>query len=198
METMVDKATDPDNIHFLITIDTDDPKYSEYITAPNGIPVSFTFDAGTSASKVDAVNRGMDKVTKPWDILLLASDDMHCKCRGWDNQVRMDMAECYPNLDGLLWYFDGHQKDICTMPIMGVNAYELDGYIYDPRFKSLWCDNFQTDVWRKQRGKMTFLDMTLFDHQHPAWGRARWDALYKRNEELWMEDEKTYRSLIAA
>lgn len=201
MQLMVDKAEDTSRLHFLLTVDTDDPQYSQYIALDTvgrlvtlkGIPAAYTFDPGVSTSKIHACNRGMEKVQE-WDIVVLASDDMHCQHNGWDQQIRQDMRECFPDLDGCLWYSDGHQKDICTLPIMGRKAYERDGHIYHPAYKSLFCDNWYTDLWR-ERNAIVLLDQVLFYHSHPAWGKAKWDPLYKRNEALWSEDEATYKAM---
>lgn len=138
---MVEKATDPDNIHFLFTIDRADPRYPDYIKAPNGIAASFEFDAGLSTSKEKAL---------VWDIFILASHDMHCQRRGWDQQIRLDMQEHFPDTDGCLWYSDGYRANQCRLPIMGRKYYQRNGYLAE------WQDMASRD------DRLLFVDLVLF------------------------------------
>ena len=100
---------DLDNIHFLVTLDNDDDdmkpsEVEEIFNTFKNVKVIY----GNSTSKIHAINRDIEMVGD-WDIVLLASDDMTPKVKGYDNIIRNKMKEFYPDTDGILWFNDGHQ-----------------------------------------------------------------------------------------
>jgi hypothetical protein len=70
---------------------------------------------------------------------------------------------------------------------MGRKAFDRDGYIYRPEYKSLWADTEWTEVW-SERGRLWKSDRQLFKHMHPGWGTAKIDDLYKVNNNFDRED----------
>ena len=149
---------------------------------------------GTSKNKIDAINRDMHTFWK-WDILINTSDDMMFTQKGFDNVIRQDMQQHFPDLDGFLHYNDGNQRDrVCTMSIMGRKYYDRFGYIYHPSYESLFCDEEATQV-AKILGKHRYMgDIPLFRHLHPAWGLGEYDEQYQRTEsrKVWIADESNY------
>lgn len=145
---------------------------------------------GHSNNKIDACNRDIPK--KGWDILLLLSDDMICQKQGWDTIIKREMKGNYPDTDGCLWFKDGYQIRICTLPIMGHKYYRRFGYIYHNDYVSLWCDEEMTQV-AQQLSKIAYSNEVLFKHEHPvnniAVGR---DALYSKNESYYYLDRATF------
>ena len=129
-----------------------------------------------------------------WDILVVMSDDMVCITHGWDDIIRQDMNENFPDTDGVLHYNDGNQKaNVMTMSIIGRKYYKRDGYIYNPEYQSLWCDVEATEV-AHMRGKYKYMgDATiLFAHHHPAWGFCLHDEQYRKTESpyYWQKDRQ--------
>lgn len=133
-----------------------------------------------------------------WDIILLLSDDMEVASKGWDDRVRKDMARCFPDTDGCLWYYDGFQTKRCTLSCMGRKYYDRFGYLYHPSYRSLFCDDEFTEV-AKREGKIVFIQVPIALHQNPYWGgKVPMDALYRRNgvgigEANWKEDEENFK-----
>ena len=147
---------------------------------------------GKSNNKIHAVNR--DVPDSDWDILVVMSDDMVCITHGWDDIIRQDMNENFPDTDGVLHYNDGNQKaNVMTMSIIGRKYYQRDGYIYNPSYQSLWCDAEATEV-AHMRGKYKYMgDATiLFAHHHPAWGFCLHDEQYRKTESpyYWQKDRQ--------
>lgn len=185
-----------DDYLILLAIDEDDSDCNNPVVLKK-IPSDVVVDIQESKNKIDAYNRGIDKILE-WDILVVTSDDMEWTMRGFDNEIRADIKSAFPDLDGLLHYSDGNQKsNVCTLPIMTRKYYDRFKYVYHPSYTSLWCDNEQTDV-AKQLGKYKYMGdhKIIFRHYHPAWGFGRMDELYKRNESRvnWNKDEKNYIS----
>lgn len=184
-----DKATDRNNINYLITVDSDDPSMQriENDINVNNVTVSY----GTSDSKIHACNRDMEQI-KGWDIVVLMSDDMIPQVDGWDEIIREDMVNNISNIDGVFWYPDGYQNRICTLCIIGKKYYDRFGYIYHPDYHSLFCDNEFTEV-AIGLDKMFVSEQTLFKHEHFANNpQVKRDALYNRNEALFNLDKVTY------
>jgi hypothetical protein len=104
------------------------------------------------------------------------------------------------NLDASLWFYDGGQNRINTQEILGKTYYDNQGFIYDPRFKSFFCDNLATDKANKA-GKLIQFNKCLIRHFHPGYKalpHVKKDALYERNDKYWDEDKLMYQELIIA
>lgn len=183
-----EKATDRNNINYLVTVDSDDPTMSNI---ENEINVNnVTISRGKSDSKIHACNR--DMIIGGWDIVVLMSDDMIPQVEGWDDIIRLDMDRFFPNLNGTLWYNDGYQDRICTLCILGKKYYDHFGYIYHPDYHSLFVDNEFTEV-AQYSGKMNYSPQVLFSHEHFAnKPGVKRDSLYDRNEALFNLDKVTY------
>lgn len=181
----ISKAKEPKSLSWLFAVDDDDKTAPIYFLNQIGEVAT-----GPRISKIEACNRGMPG-DKPWDIVVLMSDDMLCRVDGWDEIIRQDMAQHFPDTDGCLWYPDGYQDRLCTLPVMGRAYFDHFGYIYHPSYKSLWCDNEQHEVAEAQ-GKLWKSDKTLFEHMHCVWGKSKRDDLYKHNNRFDRVDHDTY------
>lgn len=176
------KASNRNKMYFLVSIDSNDSSMNNE-TVLNGIKTYPNIEViiGESKSKIDAVNRDLDKINYEWDIVLLASDDMIPMVNGYDNIIRNDMVENFKDLDGVLWYNDGHQQDkLNTLSILGKKYYERFGYIYYPEYKSGYCDNEFTKV-SKILNKVKYFDRVIIEHQHPDWGYGNQDIIHSNN-----------------
>lgn len=172
---------DIDNTFFLITLDNDDkemnsPEVEEIFKTFKNVKYVY----GDSQSKIHAVNRDVEMVDE-WDIILLASDDMVPKIKGYDNIIRNKMKEYYPDTDGVLWFNDGHQGNkLNTLCILGKKYYERFNYIYYPEYKSVWSDNefmLVGNILEKQ----TYFDEVIIEHEHPDWGYGNRDTIHQTN-----------------
>lgn len=153
---------------------------------------------GASKTKIEAVNASINELAG-WDILIIISDDMFCRRKGWDELVVQKMTYHFPDTDGALWFHDGSkQREICTLSCMGWKMYQRFGYVYNPEYKSFFCDNEFTEIARSLN-KLPFFDDCLASHEHPCWqGGMRPDELYQRNNKYWPEDQRTYARRKAA
>lgn len=172
---------DLDNTYFLITLDNDDESMNS-----SDVEVIFnTFKNvkviyGTSNSKIHAVNRDIELVND-WDIVLLASDDMTPKVKGYDNIIRNKMKEFYSDTDGILWFNDGFQGEkLNTLCILGKKYYKRFNYIYHPDYKSCWSDNEFMEVGKILK-KQTYIDSVIIKHEHPDWGYGNRDQIHTNN-----------------
>jgi len=180
---------DLNNTYFLITLDNDDESMN-----PSDVEDIFnTFKNvkviyGTSNSKIHAVNRDIELVND-WDIVLVASDDMTPKVKGYDNIIRNKMKEFYSDTDGILWFNDGHMGNkLNTLCILGKKYYDRFGYIYHPEYKSVWSDN-EFMLVGNLLGKQTYFEQVIIEHEHPDWGYGSRDEIHQNNSKNENQDK---------
>ena len=180
---------DLDNTYFLITLDNDDESMNpsdveDIFNTFKNIKVVY----GTSNSKIHAVNRDIELVND-WDIVLLASDDMTPKVKGYDNIIRNKMKELYSDTDGILWFNDGHMGNkLNTLCILGKKYYDRFGYIYHPEYKSVWSDN-EFMLVGNILGKQTYFEQVIIEHEHPDWGYGSRDEIHQNNSKNENQDK---------
>ena len=182
------------NIHWLFSIDTDDKSMDGREREIKVIPCgTCDVERGLSTSKIHAINRDINECAYPWDIIVVASDDMWPVQEGWDTIIREAMQTHFPDTDGMLWFPDGHQKRISTMPIMGRKYYNRFRKVYHESYRSFFCDDEQTEI-AQAHGKMVYIDRQLFDHRHPANSKSgKVDQTYLRANADWNADKLNYQ-----
>jgi hypothetical protein len=181
-QSYISKANNPSYLKSLISLDKDDPTVTEELcNRLKNIHHNVTIHIGESKGKIGAVNRDME-YSGNYDILLLASDDMIPVIQGYDDIIRNNMEEYYPDTDGVLWYNDGFQgKKLNTLCILGKLYYKRFGYIYHPSYKSLYCDNEFMEV-ANMLNKQTYFDLVIIKHEHPDATGQQSDPLYEKNQ----------------
>ena len=197
LSTYVRLAARPDLLGVAVTCDSDDPTMAD---APDLRRVlsqcawSRIF-YGHNTSKIQACNANMSEVDWEWDIVVLVSDDMMPQIRGYDDIIRTHMTSRFPDRNGILWFDDGCQGDkLNTLCIYGRTFYDQRGVIYDPAYKSLFCDTELTDHCRgKLADRCLYVPYCIIRHEHPGAGYSHYmDALYDRNQKYWNQDMYTY------
>lgn len=169
------------DVKFLITMDNDDKEMNKDLTVEilkQYQNVFYYF--GNSKTKIEAVNADLDKIND-WDIILLASDDMIPQVKGYDQVIIEKMKKHFPDTDGVLWFNDGHQKEkLNTLCILGKKYYNRFGYIYNPEYKSMWCDNEFMSV-ANILGKQKYFPEVIIKHEHPDIGFGGRDQIHIDN-----------------
>lgn len=183
-------CVDPLNTRILISGDMDDATMTDaLIDRLRGFRVHVDVRLGARVSKIEAVNR--DLVQEPWDIVLVASDDMVPVLEGYDNEIRKLMALYHPDGDGCLWFSDGRQGRLCTYPIIGRTYFDRDGHVYWPGYASYYADDEQT-ANAQLRGRMVRSDQVLLRHDHTCFNAAVDDDLYRNNRLAKSRDAALY------
>lgn len=180
-----------DNFKILLTLDLDDPtatneEFKErLLNYPEVFPIW-----GTSDCKVSAINRDICFFDN-YDILIVLSDDMHLQ-PGFDAEIIKAFQDGF---SGLVHFNDGIANErLCTFPVMDRAYYNLFGFIYDPIYTSVCCDNHQMEL-AILLGKYKYIPVKVVQHIHPAYKMAPMDDLYRRNEDpvLYQSDTLIYR-----
>jgi len=184
------------NFEFVISCDTDDETMNNDVVKEHfkGFP-NLTVNYSDNKTKVEAINANMED--RDFDILLLASDDMVPEMYGYDRIIKQAMLSCYSDYDGVLWFFDGWRKDLNTLCILGKKYYDRFGFIYNPAYKTWFCDNEFTKV-ATLLGKQTYSEHVIIRHCHPDIIGSGHDETYNRNnnQEEMKQDQQTLESRL--
>jgi hypothetical protein len=114
---------------------------------------------------------------------------------GYDAIIKNTMLQAYPDYDGVLWFFDGHQKGLNTLCILGKKYYDRFGYIYNPEYKTWFCDNEFTQVAHMLK-RQAMIQTVIIRHCHSDIVGYGHDELYKRNN-VKEEQEADHRVFLA-
>jgi hypothetical protein len=175
------------NTKFLVTVDEDDPWPSGLDDLRSQVSLSVTPPMG----KVAAINHGIP--ISGWDVLIVVSDDMTPVQRRWDERIREDMYH-----SPLAWMINyrteprlgNNWRDLITLPIMTSECYKYFGYVYNPVYKSEFCDNEQTEVV-SSLDRLVHVDFSPIIHE---WKKFQVDKLAKVNVEAGKLDRITYEN----
>lgn len=204
MRQYAGKLSGQHKVHFLLTFDADDKTMEKDgllnelrdILVPHSAYVSCEAVWGSSTNKVNAINRDLDRLSDiPWSTILLASDDMEPVVAGYDDVIMTDMGKHFPDTDGVLWYNDRYAgRALNTLALMGRAYFERFGYIYNPVYSGVFCDNELGDI-AEALGKQVYSDRVIIRHQHPANTReVKPDAQYGLNGKYHRLDGDIYRA----
>lgn len=194
----------PEKLLVLISLDEDDSEMNndevkERLSNYKNIHVCW----GLSKNKIHACNRDFDKIPesfKDWDIVCNYSDDMRWSIYGWDTIIRTDFINISPDLSHYIAYLDPDTNSaLSTLFISGRKWYDRFGFIYDPQFKSLFCDNLAEDA-AKYLGKYHYTGSQIYQHFNPSYGYERFepDAMYLEQQQIgWTEDQLLYNEIIS-
>jgi hypothetical protein len=189
VNTYLKLSLNPDKMIWLFSLDTDD---LNTIDAVKGLKIeNKRIFIGDSENKIHAINRDVEFVDG-WDILLNISDDQLPVVNGYDDIIRKTMPN---DLDASLWFSDGWQPRINTQEIVGREYYNRFGYVYNPLYKSFFCDNESTEI-AEILGKSIKVNKCIIKHFHPGWdsnSHIKRDALYVKNDAHWQHDEELFK-----
>lgn len=183
LNSIYDNLANKEDFFVLCSFDVDDPAYANipFVKRLEGYK-NLQYYFGISDCKIQAINRDL-AFAPEFDILVNFSDDQIFLMNGFDDLIRSDMAECCNDYDYFLHYTDHNVKHLLpTMSVMGVNYFKRFNYIYHESYRNVYSDNETIDV-AKILGKHKFIDIEIFDHIHPAFGRCPNDEQYLKTEE---------------
>lgn len=175
----------------IISIDNDDKTFDQI---KNSIPFFKNISVYKSerTNKIGAINRDIEKAKIDWDVVMAVCDDMLFTFHNWDVEMENLIRSDFRDNNFFAHFSDGNTFEaIPSLSIIGRQAYEMDGYIYNPIYKSLWCDNEAKEV-AIRRGHYKYYDLVFFNHIHPANFGIKQDNLYKHNESFYKSDRETY------
>jgi len=184
-----------ENIVLLVSVDSDDEKMlsediQQFISShPNSTSVRFV--VGNPMKKVPAHSRDVELIHE-WDIIMVIADDFVFPNANFSDVIRRKMFEHFPDLDGIINFWDGARPDdLCTHPVMGKKYYDRFNYVYNPEYYSFYCDNELTDVATNLGKIVNTRDVVYFHNHFSITGNP--DELDLINDKDWQHDEELYK-----
>ena len=177
------------DVRFVVSMDADDATMNNdamrewFETRKRNADIKYCY--GYSKSKIQACNADMEG--EYGDVLMLASDDMNPQQMSYDEVVFKCFEQAFPDFSGAIKFWDGlrpKEDPLMTLTVMGFPLYKQFGYIYNPEYKSLYCDNEQTAVCHRL-GKLAIAPYCIIRHE---WTNEPFDTLHARNENKDMYD----------
>lgn len=186
----VDKLSGKHKVIFVVTMDRDDVSMNNdavkrWFSKFTDVDVRIFY--GESKGKIHAINA--DIPTDEWSLLISTADDMEILQDGYDEYIMSDFSAAFlDNTMGALNYNvdprleekgpEGY-KTLITLPVIGRDLYDKFGTIYNPQYKSEYCDDEQTQVFEKL-GVLRHINSRPIIHK---WSENQ-DALMQRNMQV--------------
>jgi hypothetical protein len=110
------------------------------------------------------------------EIIVCASDDVH-PIKGWDRLIEERIGNTRKS--AFLACSDG-RSHMNAVPLQIVTRawIEKRGYIFHPRFKSVYADNWLLATAKNEGALIRATDL-VFEHKHPFMGTAKLDEVYE-------------------
>jgi hypothetical protein len=109
-------------------------------------------------------------------IIIQLSDDW-IPPRNWDVEIERRLDVSKPQV--LAVSDNGRPDDLLCMAILTRKRLEQQGYLFHPKFTGVYSDNYFTDCAQRD-GVIINAKELVFEHQHPAFGKAEMDDTYAR------------------
>lgn len=173
------------NYKFIFSFDIDDSEMNNddirNFISKAGINHEIFYE--NNKTKIEAINNNLKN--QNFDILVLISDDMVPAIENYDKII----VEHFNNngLDNVLHVYNytwEHRLDIWC--IMGKKYYDRFNYIYQPEYKSIFCDNEYTET-AKALNKVIYCKDALFLHDY-----LTTDETAQKNNHFNIHDENLY------
>jgi hypothetical protein len=184
-----------ESVKFVITLNSDDPTLGAYLREialydQSRIKIRVT-DVKT---KIEAMNDGVAE--EDFQFVLGAQDDMTPTRPDYAARIREIFKQHFPQGDGVLWLYDGRQKQLNTSLCMDRKFFDRFGTLYHRAYTSLWADNELHEV-ASILGKQVFIEELILKHEWIGDGPHA-DDLFVRNELPYSDDMEIFKQRQAA
>lgn len=170
-QTWISTSRDSFDIEYILSLNSTDVTRDRYRALFETFSHA-TILSSNSTNMVAASNVAAEHSTG--DILVLMSDDMFPPWM-WDVSLKAEMESKEATV---LQVHDGIRNDIMTLPIMNRAAYLKLGYIYHPKYLSMYADNDLAET-AKAHGMYKVSELQ-FEHKHYSVGKAPVDETYRK------------------
>jgi hypothetical protein len=166
----MEKAANQDAIEHIFALDADDAESLQYLTLWRNVVVA------PGSGPVRAWNAAAQACNGR--VLIQLSDDWEPPM-GWDQIILGRIGDT--SKSAVLQVSDGHRTDdLLCMAILTRARYIEQGYLFHPDFFSMYSDDWFSECARRDGVVIDARDV-VFEHLHPAFGKAEMDATYARS-----------------
>lgn len=148
------------------------------------------------------VNEGPANCVSGWNsaavhatgkVLLVISDDFLPPV-GWDVQLLRLAPAGWVDGEYVVHTEDGYVHNIFVLPILTRKRYERFGYVYYPKYESMFCDTEFTETAHRD-GVVIEAPHILIEHMHPDCQKRQRDShdLHHASNARWQTGEQLFR-----
>jgi hypothetical protein len=180
------KAKNPDAIEHIFGLDIDD-QHASFLSVHNHVVTNGKGGCVAAWNLAAMKSQG--------EVLVQLSDDWNPPMH-WDEIILNAIGDT--SKSAVLAISDGHRTDdLLCMAILTRKRYQDQGYMFYHEFFSVFSDNYFTHMAYKDGVVIQARDI-VFEHLHPAFGKAEMDATYARSNDSkhYKDGEKIYRLLL--
>lgn len=169
------------DIEWVISVDAGDEKSLAAARALMDLPTQTP--ALCRAVKVE-INTGSKDCNAGWNVaaaattgkVIIAVADDFVPPINWDGLLLALEPKGWEDGEYVVHINDGYVKTLCTLPILTRTRYDRFGYLYYPKYRSMFNDTEFTEVSYRD-GVIIAADHLLFEHMHPDCGKRPRDAV---------------------
>jgi hypothetical protein len=184
------------SIEWVICVDKDDAE--SFQAAKVALEANLgTFPAVSRKAKI-VVNNGPKTSTAGWNaaaeqtqgkVIIAVADDF-VPPRSWDELLLGLDPKTWPDEDRVIHVNDGYVQTLCTLSILTRKRYERFGYLFYPKYQSLFSDTEFTEVAYRDGAVIEAMHL-LFEHMHPDCGKRQRDQadLTHASQQRWDSGE---------
>lgn len=189
-KTWLAKAENPENIEYILSIDSTDPLLEMYELRFRAELSKVFVLIKDNKTAIEAINNAAKETHN--DLLVVVSDDFECPLY-WDSSLIKQLED---HDDFIVKTNDGIQEFIITLPIMDRKYYNRFGYIYHPEYLHMFCDTEMSAV-AHMLAKTVYLNL-MFPHRHYIVGGMQKDLINIKNDKTWNQGQQVFnkRKLI--
>lgn len=125
-------------------------------------------------------------------VIIAVSDDF-VPPEGWDHALLSLAPDSWPDGEHAVHVEDGYVHTLMVLPIITRKRYERFGYLFYPKYESMFCDTELTEVALRD-GVVIDAHHLLFEHMHPDCGKRQRDKndIVHASQERWNTGEMLF------
>jgi hypothetical protein len=164
IKLFINKLSNKHDVKFICSFDEDDSSMNndnvrDYIKSLN---FNIEYFYNNNKNKIEAINANMEN--QNFDVLILIADDIFPIINGYDDHICEIFKNSIYNLDCVIHTNTARWSNVLDVfCIMGKSYYDRFKYIYNPNYKSIFCDNEYTEV-AKILNRSVFVHETIMEH----------------------------------
>jgi hypothetical protein len=148
------------------------------------------------------VNKGPKNCNAGWNaaaeistgkIIIAVADDF-TPPQYWDELLLALEPKTWPDEDRVIHINDGYVRDLCTLAIFTRTRYDKFGYLWYPKYQSMFNDTEFTEVAYRDGVVIEAMHL-LFEHIHPDCGKRERDNVDRAHasQERWNAGEMLFK-----
>lgn len=176
--SVLNTASEPDNIELWFYVDDDDPQLSSYSNWHLECPPQVHIHIGPPISVSKSWNIIADLCNG--DILIMGNDDLVYRSERWDEVLISEVAKIDDKIY-VAWFNDGiNGEKHCAFPAVSCEWFNVLGYFTPGIFEFIANDTWVFDIGRKL-DRLIYIKDVYAEHEHFSTGKMQADETTMRN-----------------